>query len=77
MRAAGEAGAVYFEQTNIYAGMDPRLQRVVDRRQRGMRTLATASSGAEEIGVIAPVSDPQAWRERSDWTCSPPKTAPE
>jgi subtilisin family serine protease len=57
---------MYFEQTDIYAGMDPRLQRVLDRRQRGMRTLATASSGAEEIGVIALVSDLQAWRERSD-----------
>jgi len=57
---------VYLEQTNIYAEMDPRLQRVLDRRQRGMRTLATASSSADEIAVIALVSDLPVWRERSD-----------
>jgi subtilisin family serine protease len=57
---------MYLEQTNIYVEMDPRLQRVLDRYDRGMRTQATATSSADEIGVIALVSDLRAWRERSD-----------
>jgi subtilisin family serine protease len=57
---------VYIEQTDIYAGMDPRLQRVVERRRRGMLTRATASSAADEIGVIALIADRAAWRARTD-----------
>ena len=57
---------MYLEETNIYTDMDPRLQRVLDRRQRGMRTLETAATSSDEIGVIALVSDLQAWRDRSD-----------
>lgn len=57
---------MYLEETNIYTEMDPRLQRVLDRRQRGMQTLETAATSADEIGVIALVRDLQAWRERSD-----------
>jgi subtilisin family serine protease len=57
---------VYLEETNIYADMDPRLQRVLERRQRGLRTLETAATSSDEIGVIALVRDLQAWRERGD-----------
>jgi subtilisin family serine protease len=57
---------VYLEETNIYAGMDPRLQSVVDRRSRGLLTRATASSAADEIAVIALVADRDALRARTD-----------
>lgn len=57
---------MYLEQTDIYQAMDPKLQRVLDRRQRGLRTLATGSSSADEIGVIALVSDRDAWRDLSE-----------
>ena len=57
---------MYLEETNIYTDMDPRLQRVLDRRQRGMRTLETAATSSDEIGVVALVRDLQAWRNRSD-----------
>ncbi|MFI7062625.1 S8 family peptidase [Kribbella sp. NPDC050124] len=46
--------------------MDPRLQRAVERRQRGLRTLATASSDEAEIGVLVTVDDADRFYERTD-----------
>ena len=57
---------MYLERTDIYTEMDPRLQRILERRSRGLRTRATASSAADEISVVALVSDLEAWRARSD-----------
>lgn len=53
------------ERTDIYADMDPRLQAAVDRESRGMTLLATTSSDATEIGVVALVSRPSEWEALS------------
>jgi len=55
---------MYLESADIYPGMDPRLQRAVDRRRRGMRTLATASSDEDEIGVLVLVEDTDGFAAR-------------
>ncbi len=57
---------MYLESADIYPGMDPRLQRAVDRRRRGMRTLATASSDEDEIGVLVLVEDTDRFAARGD-----------
>jgi subtilisin family serine protease len=54
------------DQTDIYPEMDPRLQYAADRRNRGFTTVATASSDADEIGVIALVHSIEAFAERTD-----------
>ena len=54
------------ELTDIYPDMDPRLQYAADRRNRGDRTIATASSDADEIGVIALVTSVAEFAERTD-----------
>jgi hypothetical protein len=41
--------------------MDPRLQRTVDRRARGLRLEATVSAEADEIPVLALVSNADRW----------------
>jgi Subtilase family len=53
------------ESTDIYADMDPRLQVAAERESRGMTLLATTSSDANEIGVVALVSEPSAWEALS------------
>jgi subtilisin family serine protease len=57
---------MYLETTDIYSQMDPRLQRAVDRRRRGMRTMATASSDEGEIGVLVLVDDTDRFAARGD-----------
>ncbi len=57
---------MFVEESNIYAAMDPRLQRALDRYRRGMRTVATAASTSEEVGVVGLVSDLPTWRERTE-----------
>ncbi len=42
--------------------MDPRLQRLLAQRRSGRRFRATASTGVDEIAVIAEVSDVEAWQ---------------
>src|SRR5689334_2930458 len=54
------------DETSIYPEMDPRLQYAADQRNRGATTIATASSDADEIGVIALVGDATAFAERTD-----------
>ncbi|MEA5595409.1 S8 family peptidase [Rivularia sp. UHCC 0363] len=55
-----------FEWTNIFADIDPRLQRLIQRRRRGLSTPLTASTEVGEIAVIAKVNDIQAWRSLSE-----------
>jgi subtilisin family serine protease len=57
---------MYLETSDIYAAMDPRLQRAVSRRQRGLLTLATASSDEAEIGVLVLVDDKDQFEARTD-----------
>lgn len=55
-----------FEKTDIYADLDPYLQRLLEQRNRGLTTEATASTEAGEIAVIAKVSDLDAWNNMSE-----------
>lgn len=59
-------GAESFVQTEVAVEMDPRLQRVVARRSRGILAEATASSGVDEVPVIAKVTDAEAWLALSE-----------
>lgn len=55
-----------FEKTDIYADIDPYLQRLLEQRDRGLITEATASTEAGEVAVIAKVSDLDAWNNMSE-----------
>ncbi len=55
-----------FEKTDIYADLDPYLQRLLEQRNRGLTTEATASTDAGEVAVIAKVSDLDAWNNMSE-----------
>ena len=57
---------MYLETTDIYPHMDPRLQRALDLRQRGLTTVATTSSDEEEIGVLVLVDNPDEFAARGD-----------
>ena len=46
--------------------MDPRLQRILARRSRGILAEATASSSVDEVPVIAKVTDAAAWEQLSE-----------
>ncbi len=50
-----------FESTEIFADIDPRLQRLLERKSRGMTTVATASTKAGEVAVIAKVNNLEEW----------------
>ncbi|MGB7380083.1 MAG: S8 family serine peptidase, partial [Rivularia sp. (in: cyanobacteria)] len=50
-----------FEWTNIFADIDPRLQRLIQRRRRGLSTPPTASTEVGEVAAIAKVNDLKAW----------------
>ena len=52
--------------TDVYADMEPRLQAAVARHRAGARTVATAASSPDEIGVIALVTDVDEWRAHSE-----------
>ena len=52
--------------TDTYSSMDPRLQRIVAYRRRGIQTLATASSEPDETVVIAKVTDLNQWEQLSE-----------
>jgi hypothetical protein len=54
------------DETDIFPEMDPRLQYAADRRNRGFTTVATASSDADESGVIALVNSVEAFAGRTD-----------
>ncbi len=55
-----------FEWTNIFSDIDPRLQRLIQRRHRGLSTPPTASTEVGEVAVIAKVNDIKAWRSMSE-----------
>ncbi len=55
-----------FEWTNIFADIDPRLQRLMQRRRRGISTPPTASTEMGEVAAIALVKDLQAWLSMSE-----------
>ncbi|MGB3655278.1 MAG: S8 family peptidase [Rivularia sp. (in: cyanobacteria)] len=55
-----------FEWTDIFADIDPRLQRLIQRCRRGLPTLPTASTEVGEVAVIAKVNDVRAWRSLSE-----------
>lgn len=48
--------------------MDPRLQRLIALRQRGLSKPATSSTRKDEVAVIAKVSDLEAWQSLSEVT---------
>lgn len=66
MAVAMEMEQGSFAPTEIAVEMDPRLQWILARRSRGMRIEATASSEADEIPVIAKVTDADAWQATSE-----------
>jgi subtilisin family serine protease len=55
-----------FEKTDIYSDLDPYLQRLLEKRNRGLTTQPTASTEAGEVAVIAKVSDLDAWNNMSE-----------
>ena len=55
-----------FEWTNIFADIDPRLQRLMQRRRRGISTPPTASTEVGEVAAIALVNDLEAWLSMSE-----------
>lgn len=57
---------MHFEATKIYANIDPYFQRLLERRQRGLRKPYASSTGVDEIAVIARVSDINAWENLSE-----------
>lgn len=52
--------------SDVYGGMEPRLQAAVARHRSGERTVATAASSSDEIAVIALVADVDAWHDHSE-----------
>lgn len=58
--------AVLAELSRPIGSMDPRLQRLLARRRRGMVMAASASTSADETGVIARVTDVDAWEDQDD-----------
>lgn len=57
---------MHFEETNVFAKIDPYFQRLLERRQRGLSRPATSSTGVDEIAVIARIKDLDAWRALSE-----------
>jgi hypothetical protein len=55
-----------FEPSPTSPAMDPRLQRLVDRRRRGLTVAATATTGPNEVAVAAVVDDHEAWAAHPD-----------
>ena len=53
-------------QANVYSSIDPRLQRALERRGRGMAPQATSSTVAGELAVIARVSSFEDWQNISE-----------
>ena len=58
--------SIEFFSTAAFVGMDPRLQRLAARRERGLLEQASASTDQDEVAVIAKVSDVEAWEQTSE-----------
>src|SRR6266568_3719848 len=54
------------EPVTVLADMDPRLQRFMERRRRGLYPPATSSTDRDEIAVLARVRDVERWRAMSE-----------
>jgi subtilisin family serine protease len=54
------------EKSEVLPALDPRLQRLVERKRRGFVPRATVSTDRGEIPVLARVADPAAWRALPD-----------
>ena len=50
----------------VMNNLDPRLQRMIMRRRQGIRKAATSSTGADEVAVIAKVTDHTLWEQLSE-----------
>src|SRR2546423_157733 len=55
-----------YEPADVYIQLDPRLQRLCDRRDRGLESPVTASTEAGELAVIARVTSASAWEAISE-----------
>jgi hypothetical protein len=53
-------------EPKILSDMDPRLQRMVLRSRQGIRKARTASTGVNEVAVIAKVTSPSEWENLSE-----------
>ncbi len=54
------------ESTDIFADIDPRLQTLLERKSRGITTVATASTEEGEVAVIAKVNNLKEWLSMSE-----------
>jgi hypothetical protein len=57
---------MYLESTDVLTDLDPRLQRLVEKRRRGAMPRATSSTARGELAVVARVDDVQMWKSLSD-----------
>src|SRR5689334_11736136 len=55
-----------FEPTDVLVDLDPRLQRLVERKRRGISTMASSSTMRDEVAVIARVKDVASWQKISE-----------
>lgn len=55
-----------FESTDIFANIDPRLQRLLERKSKGMTVAATTSTEEGEVAVIAKVNNLEEWLSMSE-----------
>jgi len=57
---------VQLEATQVFASIDPRFQRMLDRRGRGLSSPYTVSTNVGEVAVVAKVRSLAAWRAMSE-----------
>lgn len=55
-----------FQKTEVYEKIDPQLQRLMERRQRGLQSPITSSTNVNEIAVMARVNDIDKWENMSE-----------
>lgn len=72
---AQEAPVGRLEDAGVLADMDPGLQRLVERRRRGIVPGTTSSTDRGEVAVVAKVGDFETWRGLSE-VRSPTRIAP-
>jgi subtilisin family serine protease len=55
-----------YEPADVYTQLDPRLQRLLDRRDRGLTSPVTSSTERGQVAVIARVTSFEAWEAISE-----------
>jgi subtilisin family serine protease len=55
-----------YEPADVYTDLDPRLQRLLDRRERGLTSPVTSSTDTGEVAVIARVKSAAGWERLSE-----------